>query len=92
MSYLVLHMDKFKKEAVRGIQSHNNRERESRSNPDIDYERSGHNYDLHESAAENYAEAVRYSYFIIPLKLYRKEPPRFSLIFPKQRSALDMAK
>ena len=24
MSYLVLHMDKFKKEAVRGIQSHNN--------------------------------------------------------------------
>ena len=59
MSYLVLHMDKFKKEAVRGIQSHNNRERESRSNPDIDYERSGHNYDLHESAADNYAEAIR---------------------------------
>ena len=29
MSFLVLHMDKFKKEAVRGIQSHNNRERES---------------------------------------------------------------
>ena len=59
MSYLVLHMDKFKKEAVRGIQSHNNRERESRSNPDIDYERSAHNYDLHEHAAENYAEAIQ---------------------------------
>lgn len=59
MSYLVLHMDKFKKEAVRGIQSHNERERESRSNPDIDYERSGHNYDLHESAAGNYAEAIQ---------------------------------
>lgn len=59
MSYLVLHMDKFKKEAVRGIQSHNNRERESRSNPDIDYERSGHNYDLHESAAGNYAESIQ---------------------------------
>ena len=59
MSYLVLHMDKFKKEAVRGIQSHNNRERESHSNPDIDYERSGHNYDLHEPAAENYAEAIQ---------------------------------
>lgn len=29
MSFLVLHMDKFKKEAVRGIQSHNERERES---------------------------------------------------------------
>ena len=59
MSYLVLHMDKFKKEAVRGIQSHNNRERESRSNPDIDYERSSRNYDLHEHAAENYAEAIQ---------------------------------
>ena len=59
MSYLVLHMDKFKKEAVRGIQSHNNRERESHSNPDIDYERSGHNYDLHESASGNYAEAIQ---------------------------------
>lgn len=59
MSYIVLHMDKFKKEAVRGIQSHNNRERESRSNPDIDYERSSHNYDLHEPAAENYAEAIQ---------------------------------
>ena len=59
MSYIVLHMDKFKKEAVRGIQSHNNRERESHSNPDIDYERSGHNYDLHESTAENYAEAIQ---------------------------------
>ncbi|SBW08258.1 putative recombination protein [uncultured delta proteobacterium] len=59
MSYLVLHMDKFKKEAVRGIQSHNNRERESRSNPDIDYERSAGNYDLHESAVENYGEAIQ---------------------------------
>ena len=59
MSYIVLHMDKFKKEAVRGIQSHNKRERASHSNPDIDYERSGHNYDLHEPAAENYAEAIQ---------------------------------
>jgi hypothetical protein len=52
-------MDKFKKEAVRGIQSHNKRERESHSNPDIDYERSNHNYDLHESAADNYVEAIQ---------------------------------
>ena len=59
MSYLVLHMDKFKKEAVRGIQSHNSRERESHSNPDIDYERSGHNYDLHGHAAESYAEVIQ---------------------------------
>lgn len=59
MSFLVLHMDKFKKETVRGIQSHNKRERESHSNPDIDYERSAGNYDLHECAADNYAEAIQ---------------------------------
>ena len=47
MSTLVLHMSKFKKDAVRGIQSHNRRERESHSNPDIDYSRSAGNYDLH---------------------------------------------
>ena len=58
MSYIVLHMDKFKKEAVRGIQSHNNRERESRSNPDIDYQRSAGNYDLHGQAAD-YAQAIQ---------------------------------
>ncbi len=59
MSFLVLHMDKFKKEAVRGIQSHNRRERESRSNPDIDYGRSTGNYELHEEASDNYAQAVQ---------------------------------
>lgn len=59
MSYLVLHMDKFKKEAIRGIQSHNRRERESHSNPDIDYDRSSANYELHESASTNYAETIQ---------------------------------
>lgn len=59
MSYLVLHMDKFKKEAIRGIQSHNRRERESHSNPDIDYDRSATNCELHESASANYAEAIQ---------------------------------
>ena len=59
MSFLVLHMDKFKKEAVRGIQSHNNRERKSHSNPDIAYERSAENYELAESATADYAAAVQ---------------------------------
>ena len=59
MSFLVLHMDKFKKEAIRGIQSHNRRERESRSNPDIDYGRSTGNYELHEEGSGNYAQAVQ---------------------------------
>ena len=58
MSFLVLHMDKFKKEAVRGIQSHNNRERESHSNPNIDYSKSQGNYDLHGQKAE-YAQAIQ---------------------------------
>ena len=48
MSYLVLHMDKFKRESLRGIQSHNRRERRSHSNPDIRHEKSGENYDLHQ--------------------------------------------
>ena len=52
-------MSKFKKDAVRGIQSHNRRERESHSNPDIDYSRSAGNYDLHESASDNYAQAIQ---------------------------------
>ena len=34
MSHLVLHMDKFKKEAIRGIQSHNRRERRATATPD----------------------------------------------------------
>ena len=59
MSLLVLHMDKFKKDAIRGILSHNQRERESHSNPDIDYSRSAGNYDLHESASDNYAQAIQ---------------------------------
>ncbi|MBD5646506.1 MAG: plasmid recombination protein [Desulfovibrio sp.] len=59
MSLLVLHMNKFKKDAIRGIQSHNRRERESHSNPDINYARSAQNYDLHEAASENYAQAIQ---------------------------------
>ena len=59
MSYLVLHMSKFKKEAIRCIQSHNRRERESHSNPDINYQRSCGNYELHDNAATNYAHAIQ---------------------------------
>ena len=58
MSFLVLHMDKFKKEAVRGIQSHNQRERKSRSNPDIDYGRSRLNFDLQNTSSVNYQQVI----------------------------------
>jgi len=58
MSFLVFHMDKFKREAVRGLQSHNQRERKSRSNPDIDQERSGLNYDLKNSGRINFMGTI----------------------------------
>ena len=58
MSYLVLHMDKFKSESLRGIQSHNRRERRSRSNPDIRHEKSRENYELHQPEVRDYARAV----------------------------------
>ena len=59
MSYLVLHMDKFKRESLRGIQSHNRRERRSHSNPDIRHEKRGENYDLHQPEVRDYARAVQ---------------------------------
>lgn len=52
-------MDKYKKDAIRGIQSHNQRERKSRSNPDIDYERSKLNYDLHNEQPVNFTEKIQ---------------------------------
>ena len=59
MSYLVLHMDKFKRGSLRGIQSHNRRERRSHSNPDIRPERRGANYELHQPEVRDYARAVQ---------------------------------
>ena len=59
MSYLVLHMDKFKRESLRGIQSHNRRERHSHSNPDITHEKSRENYELHQPSVCDYVRAVQ---------------------------------
>lgn len=60
MSLLSAHMEKFKKEAVRGIQGHNQRERESKSNPDVKPDRSHLNYDLHNDAPINYARLINH--------------------------------
>lgn len=46
VGYAVVHMMKIKAGSMGGIQSHNNREHPSRSNPDIDPERTKDNYDL----------------------------------------------
>ena len=59
MSTLVLHMNKFKKDAVRGIQSHNRRERESHSNPDIDYARSSQNCEFCATSSSNYLQTIQ---------------------------------
>ena len=46
MSYAVVHMQKFGRGDLGGISSHNQRLKESRTNPDIDPTRVGLNYDL----------------------------------------------
>lgn len=45
-NYAIIRMEKFKISDVQGIQKHNQRQGKSKSNPDIDYERSHLNYDL----------------------------------------------
>ncbi len=62
MSYGIIHMQKFQSHAVRGIQIHAEREKDSRSNPDIDTDRTEKNYALvdcdnyHKKIAENIAQ------------------------------------
>ena len=46
MSFSVVHMQKIKSAGIKGMQFHNQRERESRTNEDIDKEKSQLNYDL----------------------------------------------
>lgn len=46
MSYSIIRMQKMKSPAIKGIQFHNQREKESETNPDIDKEKSHLNYDL----------------------------------------------
>ena len=49
MSYAVVHMQKINAGAIRGIQSHINREHEPHTNPDVDSARTPENYALVES-------------------------------------------
>lgn len=57
MGYAVVHMMKIKSGAVGGIQSHNNREHEPKTNPDVDMRRSAENYDL--VPCQNYQRAIK---------------------------------
>lgn len=57
MGYAVVHMMKIKSGAVGGIQSHNNREHEPKTNPDVDMSRSEDNYSLVE--CNNYKRGIK---------------------------------
>lgn len=59
MSYGIVRVQKFKQTAVRGIQSHDHRERESLTNPDIDQSRTAKNYALVDSLGFNAAIQTR---------------------------------
>ena len=57
MGYAVVHMMKIKSGAIGGIQSHNNREHEPKTNPDVDMSRSEDNYDL--VLCSNYKKSIK---------------------------------
>src|SRR5699024_3527646 len=59
MSYAVCRMQKVKSAGLKGMQIHNKRERESRTNEDIDRERTNENYDLQNDENINYNERVK---------------------------------
>lgn len=59
MGKCVVHMQKIKGGAVRGIQSHVNREHESKTNLDIDYSRTADNYNIW--ACDNWKQLIDYN-------------------------------
>lgn len=73
VGYAVVHMMKIKQGAVGGIQSHNNREHEPKTNPDVDMSRSGENYDI--VPCQNYRAEIRQklSDFVESKKAVRKD-------------------
>ncbi|HCH1712729.1 TPA: plasmid recombination protein [Vibrio parahaemolyticus] len=58
MSFAVLHMQKLKQPAIKGIQIHNQREKESQTNGDIDQSRIHLNYDLVNKLNIDYNEKI----------------------------------
>src|SRR5690625_6479262 len=59
MSYAVCRMQKMKSHDLKGIQFHNQRERESKTNPDIDKDKSNENYDFINDKNIDYNERVK---------------------------------
>lgn len=59
MSFAICRMQKMKSHDLKGIQFHNQRERESKTNSDIDKERSHENYDFVNDENIDYNERVK---------------------------------
>src|SRR5699024_5044580 len=59
MTYAVFRMKKVKSAGLKGMQFHNQRERKSRTNDDIDHERTRENYDLKNDKNINYNARVK---------------------------------
>lgn len=60
MGYAVVHMMKIKQGGVRGIQSHNRREKPPRTNPDIDPSKTEQNYDVLFTSDNTYWKDIKY--------------------------------
>src|SRR5699024_12174296 len=59
MSCAVCRMQKVKSAGLKGMQFHNQRERKSRTNDDIDHERTRENYDLKIDKNIDYNERIK---------------------------------
>src|SRR3954468_21763300 len=59
MSFGICRMEKMKSHDLKGMQFHNQRERESKTNPDIDQDRSQLNYDLVNQEKIDYNKQVK---------------------------------
>lgn len=58
-NYAIIRVQKFKISDVQGIQKHNQRQGKSKSNPDIDYERSHLNTDLLNAQKLRYEQTIK---------------------------------
>ncbi|MFC6604739.1 MobV family relaxase [Ectobacillus funiculus] len=59
MSFAIIRMQKFKAPDVKGMQIHNYREKESRTNPDIDEGRTQLNYDLLNDSRIDFKQVIQ---------------------------------
>lgn len=75
MGFAVIHMMKIGKGGLRGIQSHNQREKEPHTNPDIDMSRCKDNYELIGGGNKNYTQEVnqRINTYAVNTKTVRKD-------------------